>query len=64
MVETTETSGGYILGFRIDPLERMKNIHREITALQAVYTKAPIFGVEYTVGEEASLVIESNSNSM
>lgn len=55
VVETSELSGGYVLGFRIDPLERMKTVHREIVALQAVYSKTPIFGVEYTVGDEVKM---------
>lgn len=40
------------MGFKIDPYERLKTIHREIVSLHTVYSKSPIIGVEYTVGNE------------
>lgn len=54
VIESVESSGGYVLGFRIDPLERLKSVHREISSLQTVYSKAPIFGVEYTIKDEVN----------
>ncbi|XP_033227509.1 Bardet-Biedl syndrome 5 protein homolog [Belonocnema kinseyi] len=47
VVVSNEVSGGYVLGFRIDPVEKLHLIHKEIQALYATYNKAPIFGVEY-----------------
>lgn len=52
MIETTQQSGSYILGFRIDPKERMTQLHKEISSLWQVYTANPIFGVDF-VGAEA-----------
>eukprot|EP01138_Halocafeteria_seosinensis_P003469 gb/GECG01003545.1/.p1 GENE.gb/GECG01003545.1/~~gb/GECG01003545.1/.p1 ORF type:complete len:397 (+),score=41.16 gb/GECG01003545.1/:1-1191(+) len=53
VIETTQQSGGYILGFRIDPKERLQEILREIQSLFFTYRSNPIFGVEYTIEEEA-----------
>ena len=40
-------SGGYILGFRIDPAEKLQEIQKEIGSLHRLYSNTPIFGVEY-----------------
>ncbi|CAG9532558.1 unnamed protein product [Cercopithifilaria johnstoni] len=37
----------YVLGFRTDPEERLKNICKTICALQKTYMTKPIFGVQY-----------------
>lgn len=51
VIETTQQSGSYILGFRIDPKDRMEQLHKEISSLWKVYTANPIFGVDF-VGAE------------
>lgn len=40
------SSGGYILGFRADPQERLKDLLNELTALHQAYNERPIFGLE------------------
>ena len=40
-------SGGYVLGFRIDPVEKLQQIAKEIQNLHRVYSACPIFGVEF-----------------
>ena len=52
VVETLATCGGFVLGFRVDPVEKLKDIVQEIHSLHRVYTASPIFGVEYNVEEE------------
>lgn len=47
MIQTKETGGGYVLGFRIDPFERLENFYKELTSLYTVYSENPIFGVIY-----------------
>ncbi|GMH41457.1 hypothetical protein BSKO_09367 [Bryopsis sp. KO-2023] len=47
VIETTAESGGYILGFRIDPKEHMEGVHKEIQSLWKVYSQNPIFGVDF-----------------
>jgi len=51
VIETTASSGGYILGFRADPVEHLEEIYTQISNLWRVFSVTPIFGVEYTVSE-------------
>lgn len=59
VITSTEISGGYILGFRLDPEEKLQNLYRELNSLHSVYKTNPIFGVEY---KWCSNKIENNSN--
>lgn len=55
VVETTARSGGFILGFRIDPQERLPAVYKELQSLWQVFSVSPVFGVEYVLedkGEE------------
>ena len=54
VIESSEISGGYILGFRIDPLEKLQEIQKEIASLHKLYSATPIFGVEYETRDEQS----------
>lgn len=47
VVESSPTSGGYVLGFRIDPVEKLQQVHKEIQSLHKVYSNCPVFGVEF-----------------
>lgn len=47
VITVKERGGGYILGFRIDPQERLMGIFKEISSLHIVYTGNPILGVVY-----------------
>uniref|UniRef100_A0AAG5CZG8 BBSome complex member BBS5 PH domain-containing protein n=1 Tax=Anopheles atroparvus TaxID=41427 RepID=A0AAG5CZG8_ANOAO len=47
VIQTLETGGSYVLGFRIDPPERLGDVYRELISLHSVYTETPIFGVFY-----------------
>ena len=50
-------AGGYVLGFRLDPEEKLKEVFEEIKSLRKVYAAKPIFGIEYTVEDvQKSLV--------
>merc|ERR1712194_733933 len=49
VLETTASSGAYILGFRADPIEKLEEIKKEVVKLWDVYAKNPQFGVEFTV---------------
>lgn len=55
VITSTEASGGYILGFRINPLQRLHVLHKEISVLHATFGKSPIFGVDYTLEYQAPL---------
>lgn len=39
--------GGYVLGFRVDPQEKLEEIVKEIQSLHKVYSACPIFGIEF-----------------
>ena len=54
VIESSEISGGYILGFGIDPLEKLQEIQKEIASLHKLYSATPIFGVEYETRDEQS----------
>ncbi|KAF6028562.1 BBS5 [Bugula neritina] len=47
VIETTQSSGGYVLGFRLDPPEKLQETAKQIQSLYKVYGKCPIFGVVF-----------------
>ena len=47
VLNSSEHSGGYVLGFRIDPADKLQKIHKELTSLHKLYSSTPIFGVQY-----------------
>ena len=48
VIESSELSGGFVLGFRIDPNDKLESIYKEILSLHKTYSESPIFGVEYS----------------
>merc|ERR1719387_2623900 len=60
VIETTASSGGYILGFRIDPVEHLEDVNTQITNLWRVFSNTPIFGVEYTMEEQGTQDMQEN----
>jgi Bardet-Biedl syndrome 5 protein len=48
VISSTEVSGSYILGFRIDPIIKLYSLHKELISFHTTYNKSPIFGVEST----------------
>jgi Bardet-Biedl syndrome 5 protein len=53
VIHTTSRSGGYVLGFRVDPAEKLDEIYKEVDALFKVFSVNPVFGVDFKV-EDAS----------
>lgn len=47
MIHTLSTSGNYVLGFRVDPMERLDQLYKELKSLYAIYSETPVFGVFY-----------------
>lgn len=45
-------TGGYVLGFKIDPMDKLQDGVKEINSLHKVYSANPIFGVEYEMEEK------------
>jgi Bardet-Biedl syndrome 5 protein len=53
VLETFAKAGGYILGFRVDPQDRINEVYQEIHSLYQIYSVAPMFGVDFTLEAEA-----------
>ena len=49
-------AGGYVLGFRIDPVERLQEVLKQISSLYRVYSANPIFGVQYQVQDRVRIL--------
>ncbi|XP_055605821.1 Bardet-Biedl syndrome 5 protein homolog, partial [Uranotaenia lowii] len=47
VIQTLETAGSYVLGFRIDPQDKLGDVYKELLSLHSVYTETPVFGVFY-----------------
>ncbi|XP_069396956.1 BBSome complex member BBS5 isoform X2 [Delphinus delphis] len=52
VIESSQQSGGYVLGFKIDPVEKLQESVKEINSLHKVYSTSPIFGVDYEMEEK------------
>lgn len=46
VIESSEFSGGYVLGFRIDPADRLHQVHAQLLNLYNVHALNPVIGVE------------------
>jgi len=46
VVDTVSRSGGYVLGFRVDPPELLDHIVNEMISLKQIFSKKPYFGIE------------------
>ena len=47
VIESSKISGGYVLGFKIDPEDRLGEILKQLLAFYETYVKKPQLGVEY-----------------
>lgn len=47
VLETTSSSGEYVLGFKVDPTEKLQNLLKSIQSLHKAHLLKPIFGVSY-----------------
>lgn len=61
VIQTAETGGGYVLGFRIDPPERLTEIYQELISLHTVFTENPNFGVVYESAEMDKQNLSANA---
>lgn len=64
MVNSTEQSGSYVLGFRLDPEEKLKTLYKELTSLHEVYSNNPIYGVEYNWFNNSKIQDQYNNTIM
>ncbi|XP_073942548.1 LOW QUALITY PROTEIN: Bardet-Biedl syndrome 5 protein [Choristoneura fumiferana] len=54
VIATRPSSGGYVLGFRADPRERLHSLRDELQELHRAYCERPVLGVEMTWNEQPS----------
>ncbi len=54
MIAFTSKSGNYVLGFKIDPEDKMKEVFKEINSLYKIYSASPIFGVEFETEDKVT----------
>lgn len=52
MIETNGYSGGFTLGFRIDPKDRLRSVTKELSSLFRIHAQAPEFGVHFVITEQ------------
>jgi len=60
VIESTELAGSYVLGFRIDPAEKLNSVHKEISTLYRVYSSNPIYGVDFVVDDKQQMDTPQN----
>eukprot|EP00891_Asterochloris_glomerata_P008878 jgi/Astpho2/8878/e_gw1.00129.36.1_t len=58
VIETHVRSGGYILGFKIEPPERMQEVCTEINSLWKTFSAQPVLGVEFKTEQKAAPISE------
>jgi len=58
VIESSAASGGYVLGFRIDPPEILQEAVKEIQSLHKVYSACPIFGIEFETDDKPQTLDE------
>lgn len=49
------TSGNYVLGFKIDPEDKLKDTYKEINSLYKVFSSSPIFGVDFEFEDKVKI---------
>ena len=47
VIESSKISGGYVLGFKIDPEDKLTDVLKQLLAFYETYYKKPQLGVEY-----------------
>jgi Bardet-Biedl syndrome 5 protein len=47
VLETFQKAGGYILGFRIDPQDKISEVYQEIASLYQIYFATPVRSSRY-----------------
>eukprot|EP00291_Cryptomonas_curvata_P008385 CAMPEP_0172198098 /NCGR_PEP_ID=MMETSP1050-20130122/27883_1 /TAXON_ID=233186 /ORGANISM="Cryptomonas curvata, Strain CCAP979/52" /LENGTH=281 /DNA_ID=CAMNT_0012874851 /DNA_START=38 /DNA_END=879 /DNA_ORIENTATION=- len=55
VIETFPRSGAYVLGFRIDPADKLAAVVKELQALWETYSSNPVLGVHVTATDAAPI---------
>ena len=62
VIETMARSGGYVLGFRIDPMDTLLTVFQEIKTLHSVYAVTPMWGVVFDANTRNQAVLDANDS--
>jgi len=52
VIETSQRSGGYTLGFRIKPDDKLNEVFKQIKTFHEVFSANPVLGIKSTVQDE------------
>mgnify|MGYP002883336526 FL=1 len=63
VVMTTQISGGFTLGFRIDPQEKMDDVYKELSSVWAIFSKKPLLGINCNFDLEHAKTLEQVTES-
>ena len=63
VVMTTQLSGGFTLGFRIDPQEKMDDVYKELSSVWAIFSKKPLLGISCNFDLEHAKTLEQVTES-
>jgi Bardet-Biedl syndrome 5 protein len=55
MIKFNAKGGSYVLGFKIDPEEKLKETYKEINSLFQIYSNSPLFGVEFELDDKVNI---------
>lgn len=62
VIETNGYSGGFTLGFRIDPKDRLRSTTKELSSLFRIHSQAPEFGVHFVTTDQVIYLFYYNYN--
>lgn len=62
VVDSSESSGGYILGFRVDPISRLEQLYQELSSLYQIHASKPNLGVLAALSTLDPRIINSSSD--
>ncbi|XP_054168632.1 Bardet-Biedl syndrome 5 protein homolog [Oppia nitens] len=63
VIESTDSSGGYVLGFRIDPSDRMNAVYSELINLFTIHSTKPDLGVDSYLEMGSSLAFNDHESN-
>lgn len=64
VIESTENSGAYVLGFRIDPPNRLKHVLQEIQSLHSTQQRNPELGVSWNSADVSLMNITNQHEKL
>jgi len=47
VIDTTEAGGSYVLGFRVDPKEKLNSVYKTLISIHDTFMQYPEYGVDF-----------------